>query len=126
MRPPAQTRLSVRLTVSQMARVGEIECLIIIICRRLSTNLEKNDAIRVCEYLLSGQEHRGAACHRCRLADISRTHSSQVVSVLNARASVRPYIDTNGGSSFKLSEEREGAMSQLGDKGFLRLFIAEL
>lgn len=59
MRPPAQTRLSVRLTVSQMARVGEIECLIIIICRRLSTNLEKNDAISVCEYLLSGQEHRG-------------------------------------------------------------------
>lgn len=80
MRPPAQTRLSVRLTVSRMARVGEIECLIIIICRRLSTNLEKSDAISVCEYLLSGRERR--------LADVSRTHSSQVVSALNARASV--------------------------------------
>lgn len=66
----------------------EMECLIIIICRRLSTNLEKNDAIRVCEYLLSGQEHRGAACYRRRLADVSCTHSSQVVSMLNTRASV--------------------------------------
>lgn len=84
MRPPAQTRLSVHLTVSQMARVGEIECLIIIICRRLFTNLEKNDAIRACEYLLSG----AGAWRAHRLADSSHTHSSQVVSVLGARASV--------------------------------------
>lgn len=37
------------------------------------------------------------------------------------------YIDTNGGSSFPPSEEREGAMSQSGGgRGLLGLFIAEL
>lgn len=58
MRLPAQTRLSVRLTVSQTAGAGagEIECLIIVICRRLAANLEgekkkkkrkgRDDAIR--------------------------------------------------------------------------------
>lgn len=88
MRLPAQTRLSVRLAVSQMARAEEIECLIIIICRRLSTNLEKNDAIRVGEYLLSGQEPREAACYRRGSADISRAHLSRGESVPSARASV--------------------------------------
>lgn len=103
MRPPAQTRLSHRLTVSQMARVGEIECLIIIICRRLSTNLEKNDAIRVCEYLLSRQERRGRLTNG---ADW-QSHTLITSSVNAQRRGIRQrYIDTDGGSSFKQSEER--------------------
>ncbi len=103
---PAQTRLSVRLTVSQMARVGEIKCLIIIICRRLCANLEKNDAIRVCEYLLSGQEQRGLLATGADWQCVE--HSSQVVSVLHTRASVsRIWIQMVGQVSNGVRRERE-------------------
>lgn len=126
MRPPAQTRLSGRLTVSQMARVGEIECLIIIIYRRLSTNLEKkttpSEALNIC---LVCRGTKGCLL----LAQIGRRKSCALItsSVSAQHKGIRQrYMDTDGGSSFKLSEEGEGAMSRLGDRGFLGLFIAEL
>ncbi|AWO98305.1 Hypothetical protein SMAX5B_019275 [Scophthalmus maximus] len=55
--------------------------------RRLFANLGKNDAIEECvEYLLSGSGSRPEELPR--LADARRSHSSQEVSALNARASV--------------------------------------
>lgn len=126
MRSPTQTRLSSHLTASQMARVGEIECLIIII-RRLSTNLEKSDAIRVCEYLLSGQGAPRAGFFLPVLngRPMSRT---LIMSGISAQCSgIRQWcMDTDSGSCFKLSAVREGVMSRLGDRGFLELFIAGL
>lgn len=109
MRPSAQTILSGRLTVSQMARVGEIECLIIIICRQFSTNLENNDTIIVCEYLLSGHGAPSTGtCNCCRLADLSPAHSSQVVSTLNAMTSISGiWIQMVGQVSHWVQWERE-------------------
>lgn len=63
------------------------------------------------------------------LAQIGRRKSCALItsSVSAQHKGIRQrYMDTDGGSSFKLSEEGEGAMSRLGDRGFLGLFIAEL
>lgn len=114
MSSPTQTRLPGRLTVSQMAGVEEIECLIIIICRRLSTNLDENDAIRVCEYLLSGQgAPRAAADWQTRDPALIRRSAAARRSGIRQRR-----MDTDGGSSFTRSAVGERAMSQLGMEGF--------
>lgn len=111
MSSPTQTRLSRHLTYSQTAGVEKIECLIIIIFRRLSTNLDGNDAIRVWEYLLSG--HR-----TCTL--IPRSVGARRSGIRQRR------MDTDGGSRFKRSAVGARAMSRLGDRGLLELFIAGL
>lgn len=88
MKLPAQTRLSVRLTVSQTAGAGagEIECLIIVICRRLAANLEgekkkkkkkrkrrrHQESVNIC---LVGTEHRGGCVLPTAAAADTKSHS---------------------------------------------------
>lgn len=125
MRLPAQTRLSVRLTVSQTAGAGarEIECLIIVICRRLAANLEgekkkkrkrrrHQESVNIC---LAGAEHRGGCVLPTAAAADTKSHSLITGGVRIKRGGIRQRrMDTNGGSSFTRNEEREAAMSRPG------------
>lgn len=109
MRLPAQTRLSVRLAASPAARAGEIECLIIIIRRRLAANLEEKkkikkrghqESVNIC--LAGRSPQRGCVPEPPQIG----RHKSHTLITRSARASVTRRIDTNGGSSFPPLSER--------------------